>query len=63
MVQLEVKQIMKVKFIKSQVELGKKKEREHLKTFKGDIDTIMQVVKDHLKKDPHYYSKIEKAGL
>jgi len=33
--------------------------RDHLKTFHGDLETIMKIVKDHLKLDPEYYDKKE----
>jgi hypothetical protein len=33
--------------------------KDHLKTFHGDLETIMKIVKDHLKLDPKYYDEEE----
>jgi len=33
--------------------------RDHLKTFHGDLETIMKIVKDHLRLDPEYYDEEE----
>lgn len=54
---------MKVKFTKSQLDEGKKKEREHLKSFGSNWEMVKKVVEDHLKEDPQYYKKIKKVGL
>lgn len=53
---------MKVKIVNSkEFQKGLKDEKkEHLKSFKGDMDVVMQIVKDHLKMDSKYYSKEQK---
>jgi hypothetical protein len=47
--------------------MGMKDEQEHKHLFTGDNipdeDQVRQVVLDHLKDDPKYYSKLKKAGL
>jgi hypothetical protein len=42
---------------------GLKEEQEHAGTLGGDQAKIAQVALDHLKEDPHYYDKLEDAGL
>lgn len=37
----------------------KEEKRDHLKTFHGDLETIMKIVKDHLRLDPEYYDEEE----
>jgi len=51
---------MKIKFKPKQVEMGKKVEKEHWTTVKGDMEMIMGIVRDHLKEDPNYYTKLNK---
>jgi len=46
-------------FDPKEVEMGLKVEREHTQ----DIEIIKQILSDHLAEDPHYYSKLKKAGL
>jgi len=46
--------------MKDAIKAGMKEEKkEHLKTFNGDLETIMKIVKDHLKLDPEYYDEEE----
>lgn len=42
---------------------GMKDEQEHLEEVDGDQNKIAQIVLDHLKDDPQYYSKLRAAGL
>jgi hypothetical protein len=42
---------------------GLKEEQEHAGTLGGDQVKIAQVALDHLNEDPHYYDKLEEAGL
>jgi hypothetical protein len=46
-------------FDPSEFELGMSVEREHT----NDEKLAAEIAKDHLTEDPHYYSKLEKAGL
>lgn len=41
--------------------IGMKKEQEHVHVI-GEAK-VPAVVSDHLKEDPHYYTKLKKAGL
>lgn len=43
--------------------MGMKDEQEHLEEVEGDQHKVAQIVMDHLKDDPEYYSKLRKAGL
>lgn len=43
-----------------EVELGLKAEK---KEHTNDEQTAEEIVADHLSEDPHYYSKLDKAGL
>lgn len=47
------------RFDPSEVELGKKVEKEHTK----DPDLAAEIASDHLSEDPHYYSKLKKSGI
>jgi len=42
-----------------EIDLGWEEEQEH----SSDTGIIMHIVRDHLTQDPHYYSKLKKAGL
>jgi len=45
---------------KDMIKAGIKEEKkEHFTTFKGDMETIMKIVKDHIKLDPEYYDEEE----
>ena len=50
-------------FDPQQIAMGIKEEQEHFSTVEGDEKEILQIVHDHLKEDPQYYSKLKKAGL
>lgn len=47
----------------AEFEVGMQEEQEHAETVNGDEGKIRQIVLDHLKEDPHYYSKLKRAGL
>jgi len=47
------------KFNKKEVKMGIEVEKEHTK----DIKKLKQIVIDHLKENPHYYTKLKAAGL
>ena len=47
------------KFNKKEVMMGIEVEKEHTK----DIKKLKQIVIDHLKENPHYYTKLKAAGL
>lgn len=44
---------------RSEFELGRKIEREHT----DDQQIADKIASDHLAEDPHYYTKLKKAGL
>jgi hypothetical protein len=46
-------------FDKHEMSMGMEVEKEH----GNDINMIHKTVKDHLKEDPHYYTKLKNAGL
>jgi len=46
-------------FDSKQLEMGIKVELEHTK----DEKLAREIAMDHLKEDPHYYTKLSKAGL
>ena len=46
-------------FNKKELSKGKKVEKEHT----GREDLAQEIAKDHLTEDPHYYTKLDKAGL
>ena len=46
-------------FDKEQVDIGVKVELEHT----DDIELAKEIVKDHLKEDPKYYTKLKQAKL
>jgi hypothetical protein len=47
------------KQIKKEMVMGMKAEKIH----KVPVKVRKMIVKDHLKEDKHYYSKLKKAGL
>jgi len=51
-----------MKFDSKEMKMGLRDERsEHLKTVNGSEKKIRDMVMAHLRKDPHYYSKINKV--
>lgn len=47
----------------AEFEVGMKEEQEHAETVHGDENIIRQIVLDHLKEDPHYYTHLKQAGM
>lgn len=47
----------------TELKKGIKDEQEHLKSVHGNQTTIKNLALDHLKKNPHYYTDLQKAGL
>ena len=45
-------------FDPEQVRMGRDVEREHYDTTHGDESEMLGIVRDHLKEDPQYYSKL-----
>jgi len=48
---------------KTQIAKGMKVEQEHRDITKGNKKMTRKIVNAHLKEDPKYYTKLEKAGL
>lgn len=58
---LEVKKVSDGDDASLEFQMGLDEEMEHYDTVGGDIETVVRIVLDHLKEDPHYYSKLKAA--
>lgn len=43
--------------------IGREVEQEHYAVLKGNQQAVDRIVRDHLKEDPHYYTKLRKCGM
>lgn len=46
-----------------QMKMGMEVEKEHNDITHGDKKMIKKIAEAHLREDPKYYTKLEKAGL
>ncbi len=51
------------KFISTELISGFEDEMEHIQTVDQNVLKVLQIAMDHLREDPHYYSKMSKANI
>ena len=58
-----MKELKTTKTYEEQLRVGLKVEREHSDVTDGDMRQIRKIAEAHLREDPKYYTKLEKAKL